>query len=190
MAAEKALIRARIRNARSEMSEQSRLHAREGFTTQLVALVESLGASRLSCFVPTATEPDVSGFLEWAKAAELDMLFPASRDDGYLDWISPSGSGHRSGKFGIREPLGELLPPGAVEHVDLMLVPAAAADLSGNRLGWGRGYFDRTLEALTHRPPVYAVIFDTEVFDAVPVEPHDAPVQGIVTPKRTLTFSA
>ena len=76
----------------------------------------------------------------------------------------------------------------AIETVDLMLIPAAAVDRRGNRLGWGRGYFDRALASMTRRPAVFAVVFDHEVLEHLPTEPHDVPLTGVVTPRRTLLF--
>ena len=64
--------------------------------------------------------------------------------------------------FGLPEPDGELLGPIAVNDVDLLVIPAAAVGRDGMRLGWGRGYFDKTLGSMEGCPPVYAVIFDSE----------------------------
>ncbi len=49
--------------------------------------------------------------------------------------------------------------------------------------GWAgaSGYFDKTLRSMEACPPVYAVIFDQELVDAVPRERHDQPVDGVVT---------
>jgi 5-formyltetrahydrofolate cyclo-ligase len=77
----------------------------------------------------------------------------------------------------------------AVNDVDLMIIPAAAVDSTGMRLGWGRGYFDKTIGSMEKCPPVYAVIYDSEVLESLPREVHDQPVTGIVTPTRTLTLS-
>ena len=112
-------------------------------------------ARSFSCFLPTRSEPDTRGFLAWATAEGLEALLPSSREDGLLDWISPSGEGTVRGAHGIDEPLGKTLGPLAVDGVDLMLIPAAAVDLRGNRLGWGRGYFDRTLSSMARRPAVF-----------------------------------
>ena len=87
------------------------------------------------------------------------------------------------------EPLGELLGPIAINDVELILVPAASVDATGMRLGWGRGYFDKTLGSMERCPPVYAVVFDSEVVDSVPSERHDQRVDGVVTPTRTLQFA-
>ena len=77
----------------------------------------------------------------------------------------------------------------AVNDVDLMIIPAAAVDRTGMRMGWGRGYFDKTIGSMEKCPPVYAVIYDSEVLDELPREVHDQPVDGIVTPSQTLHLS-
>ena len=56
-------------------------------------------------------------------------------------------------------------------------------------MGWGRGYFDKTLGSMEKCPPVYAVLFDGELVDEVPRERHDQPVDGAVTPTRIVQFT-
>ena len=184
----KGELRANIRAERIAMSEDRREEARTDLTARLIDLVRTREARSFSCFLPTRSEPDTRGFLEWAAAEGLDALLPSSRADGLLDWIMPSGEGTVRGAHGIDEPLGDVQGPLAIERVDLMLIPAAAVDLRGNRLGWGLGYFDRTLSSLTRRPAVFAVVFDHEVLESVPVEAHDVPLTGVVTPGRTILF--
>ncbi len=61
--------------------------------------------------------------------------------------------------IGMTKVFGGLI---AVNDVDLMIIPAAAVDRTGMRMGWGRGYFDKTIGSMENCPPVYAVIFDSE----------------------------
>jgi len=61
-------------------------------------------------------------------------------------------------------------------------------DKTGMRMGWGRGYYDKTLGSMEKCPPVYAVVFDNEFVDEVPREVHDQPVNGLVTPTRIISF--
>lgn len=82
-----------------------------------------------------------------------------------------------------------MLGPIAVNDVDLLVIPAAAVAADGMRLGWGRGYFDKTIGSMERCPPVFAVVFDSEVLDEVPFDALDQPVTGVVTPTRTLTLS-
>ncbi len=57
------------------------------------------------------------------------------------------------------------------------------------RLGWGRGFFDKTLGSMERCPPVYAVVFDSEIVDEVPRDVHDQPVTGVVTPTQTIILA-
>ena len=76
-----------------------------------------------------------------------------------------------------------------VNDVDLLVIPAAAVDRSGMRLGWGRGFFDKTIGSMEGCPPVYAVIYDSELVDEVPSDLHDQPVTGVVTPTKTVLLA-
>lgn len=151
------------------------------------------GAESLSAYLSTPTEPNTRPFVNWAEARDIRVLFPISRDDGLLDWTVGEEQTERLGPpTGVPEAEGELLgPPMAINDVDLIVVPPAAAiDETGMRLGWGRGYFDKTLGSMGKCPPVYAVVFDHEVLESVPPrEVHDQPVDGVVTPPtRIIAF--
>ena len=179
-------IRAAVRARRAALTEAELTTARDGFTTQLIRLVEARGARSLSCYMPLRSEPDTRGFITWLETSQLRVLFPSSRDDGLLDWIRPTWDGTVPGKYGIPEPLGIHVSPLAVSDVDLMLIPACAVDRGGMRLGWGRGYFDRSLGSMDRRPPTFAVVYDEDLVDSVPREVHDVPVTGVVTPTQVV----
>lgn len=74
---------------------------------------------------------------------------------------------------------------------ELIIVPLVAFDARGGRLGYGGGYFDRTLELLRGRRPTLAIgfAFDEQETDALPLEPTDQPLDMLVTQSRVLTFS-
>jgi 5-formyltetrahydrofolate cyclo-ligase len=185
----KRALRADLRERRQARSETARADAAAGVRAQLDALVDRLGARAVSCFLSTTTEPGTHEFVQAAVGRGIRVLLPISRSDGLLDWaVATEGSDLTEGLFGISEPDGEVLGPIALDDVDLLIVPAAAVDGSGMRLGWGKGYFDKVIGSMEKCPPVYAVVFDSELVDEVPRDVHDQPVTGIVTPTRTLTF--
>jgi 5-formyltetrahydrofolate cyclo-ligase len=187
----KRALRADLRERRSAMAEPARDAAASGISAQLDALVTSLGARSVSCYLSTATEPNTRDFVRTAVARGIRVLLPVTRVDGLLDWAVATEDGDsEEGLLGVPEPVGELLGPIAVNDVDLMIIPAAAVDRSGMRLGWGRGFFDKTIGSMEKCPPVYAVIFDSEFLDSVPSEPHDQPVTGVVTPTQTIPLAS
>ena len=87
------------------------------------------------------------------------------------------GAVMREGRFGTHHPDGEVLIP------DVLLVPLLAFDRAGNRLGYGGGYYDRTLAGL---PGVRAVGFGfaAQEFPALCTEPTDRPLDAIVTERE------
>jgi len=187
---QKRALRAELRERRQLLSDAQREAAASGIATQLDALVKEHGARSVSCFLSTRTEPETRIFVRDAVARGIRVLLPITRADGLLDWAVADDTEETSeGLHGLPEPTGEVLGPIAVNDVDLMIIPAAAIDRTGTRLGWGRGYFDKTIGSMEKCPPVYAVIYDSEVLDSLPREVHDQPVDGIVTPTQTITLS-
>ncbi|QKJ18880.1 5-formyltetrahydrofolate cyclo-ligase [Microbacterium hominis] len=186
----KRALRAELRERRNLLSDRARETAADGIRQQLDALIENHGATSISCFLSTSTEPGTRPFLTEALARGIRVLLPVTRADGLLDWVVATSDGDVvEGMFGLPEPVGEVLSPIAVNDVDLLIVPAAAVGRDGMRLGWGRGYYDKTLGSMEHCPPVYAVVFDTEILDDVPRDLHDQPVTGVVTPTQTLLLA-
>lgn len=186
----KRALRAELRERRRNLTGPERSRAAAGLTERLTVLTRGLGARSVACYLSSVDEPDTRPYLNWARTEGLRVLFPISRADGLLDWTAATPDEQETiGLFGMPEPLGELLGPIAINDVDLILVPAASVDSTGMRLGWGRGYFDKTLGSMEQCPPVYAVVFDSEVVDTVPSERHDQRVDGVVTPTRTLQFA-
>lgn len=183
----KRALRAELRERRQNLTDAAREAAGVGIAAQLDALVDQTAARSVSCFLSMTTEPDTRHFVREAVARGIRVLLPVTRVDGLLDWAVATADGEiAEGLFGLPEPVGELLGPIAVNDVDLMIIPAAAVDRHGMRLGWGRGYFDKTIGSMEGCPPVYAVIFDSELVDEVPRDKHDQPVTGVVTPTRTV----
>jgi len=86
------------------------------------------------------------------------------------------------GRYAIPEP-----EPGAeVVQPDLVLVPLLAFDRRGHRLGYGAGWFDRTLDALRALKPVTAIglAWAAQEVERVPTDPWDQPLDGIVTERE------
>lgn len=184
---QKRALRAELRGRRRTMTSFERDNATAELTRNLMELTQGLNAHSLTAYLPSQDEPNVRPFLAWAQESDIRVLLPVSRDDGLLDWVVLSDTEQR-GLHGMPEPVGELLGPIAINDADLILVPAAAVDRSGMRLGWGRGYYDRTLGSMEKRPPVFAVIFGPELVDSVPLELHDKGVDGVVTPEGIIRF--
>jgi len=134
------------------------------------------------------TEPPTRPLLEALRARGVRVLLPVVRADSQLGWgdlvewplLTTSA-------MGLLEPDATAEAATAAAAADLLLVPALAVDRAGHRLGRGGGYFDRWLP---ERPPVrvVAVVYDDEVVDEVPHEPHDRRVDAALTPSGVIAL--
>jgi 5-formyltetrahydrofolate cyclo-ligase len=187
----KTELRAKVRATRLARTETAHREAEAGLTFELLQLLLSVGARRVAVFLPTASEPPIAEFLELAHSQGVTFLTPRAHEDGTMTWVAyhPEHDQVQSllGVPEIAEGEG-LTSADALSRVDLILLPAAAVDTQGTRLGWGKGFYDRALASGTFTAPTYAVVFDDEVLSSLPRQAHDQSVAGAVTPTRVLTF--
>jgi 5-formyltetrahydrofolate cyclo-ligase len=186
---QKRALRAELRERRQNLTGPEQEAATAGITRNLIDLTTDLSARSVSCYLSARNEPNTRPYLNWASENGIRVLLPITREDGLLDWTTGDGTTETESILGLPEAVGELLGPIAINDVDLIIVPAAAVDATGLRMGWGRGYFDKTLGSMEKCPPVYAVLFDGELVDEVPRELHDQAVDGAVTPTRIVQFN-
>jgi 5-formyltetrahydrofolate cyclo-ligase len=69
---------------------------------------------------------------------------------------------------------------------DMLLAPLVGFDARGYRLGYGGGYYDRTLAALPERPLVIGIGYESSGLETIHPQPHDIPMDLIVTEQRTI----
>lgn len=81
--------------------------------------------------------------------------------------------------FGLREPIVSRTDSVEPEDIDLMIVPGLCFDREGYRIGYGGGYYDRYLER--YHQDTISLAFSFQLFNKIPREPHDIPVQGLIT---------
>ncbi|HEY6382594.1 MAG TPA: 5-formyltetrahydrofolate cyclo-ligase [Pseudolabrys sp.] len=93
-----------------------------------------------------------------------------------------------SGQWGIREPTGEA----SEVAPDIMIVPLAAFDRTGHRIGYGAGYFDMTINALRGKKPVTAIgiAFAVQEIPSVPTTDRDARLDLVLTEREIIDFRA
>ncbi len=80
--------------------------------------------------------------------------------------------------------------PMPIEDIDLLIVPGLGFDPQGHRIGRGAGFYDRFLSQPGFRATTFGLSFDEQVVDTVPTQAHDVPLDGLITDRRTLRFSA
>jgi len=176
----KRVLRASVLRARGHRSEAER--ARAGDHLVAHGLAAASGCTTVAAHAAGVSEPPTRPLLEALRAAGVRVLLP--RVDGAdLAWGDfATWADLRRNRLGLLEPAVTTEESAAAARTaDLVLVPALAVDRAGRRLGRGGGFYDRWLPT-TSAGRVLAVVYDDEVVDDVPHEPHDRTVDGALTP--------
>ena len=90
------------------------------------------------------------------------------------------------GEFNILEPKKEFFKEVLIDSIDLMFIPGIAFDIHGNRIGHGKGYYDKLLKIPNNAIKI-GLAFELQIVDNIPTEIHDIKVNKIVTEKRVIT---
>jgi len=175
---QKAHLRDAVLAARQQLGSDSRLAA--GTALAAAAIDEWGGIRCVAAYLSFGDEPPTRELIDGLVARGTRVLLPVI-DGDRLDWAIYSGADDLTdGPLGIIEPTGVRLGRPALRDAEVVMVPALAADRHGNRLGRGRGYYDRVLGGLTARTA--AVLYDDELVEQIPLEPHDQTVGAILQP--------
>ncbi|MES9557188.1 5-formyltetrahydrofolate cyclo-ligase [Streptomyces sp. NPDC088190] len=182
----KARLRSELLAARHLLTREDVENAAVVLSRGALDLPELSGARTVAAYVSVGSEPGTRVLLDALRARGVRVLLPVLLADNDLDWAPYEGAGRlvRAGR-GLLEPDGGRLGPEAVLEADVVLLPGLAADGRGMRLGRGGGSYDRVLARLAAagaHPALVVLLYDDEVVAQVPEEPHDHPVDVVVTP--------
>ena len=129
----------------------------------------------------------------WVSQALVDgkqVLLPrVNRASGHLDIykVHDLQDDVAPGAWGIREPVAERCTRmDALGTVDFILLPGVAFTRTGDRLGYGGGYYDKLLAHLPHRPALVAGAFALQVMQEIPSESTDHKIEWLVTENETI----
>ena len=100
-------------------------------------------------------EPDTRRFLDWCRSVGKEVVVPAA---------DPAAA-----------------PPDDPERIDVAVVPGVAFTAAGDRLGQGGGWYDRLLATMRCDALAVGVCFEEQLVESLPTEPHDRPVDIVVT---------
>lgn len=186
LADEKSELRRRMKRVRAER-HQLDPDAAMAVVTRICGLISSRRYDGLGGYFPTQSELDPRPSM---LASGLPLFLPVVRArDAELEYRSWSpGDALIEGLAGTMEP--DLTSPRG--QPDCILLPGLAFDASGYRLGYGGGYFDRTLHSRRSAGKLLAIglCYDAQIVHGVPHDERDQPVDLIVTPERVIRVPA
>ena len=150
-----------------------------------MATPEFGAAAVVGLYAPVHNEVDTSQVLASLLTSARAALYPAVVGDR-LEFRRVTGSDrlHR-GAFGILEPdeACEVVEP---DRADMIVVPGIAFDMSGRRVGYGKGFYDRALHHLEKSGRLVGFCYDCQLVEEIAGEPHDVTMDLLITEKRVI----
>ena len=185
----KSELRQKISAVLAAMSMEQRAPVSVKICARLRELPAWKNAKSVLLFAPMPEEADIWALLAEALAAGKTAALPRyqrSAKNYVACRVQNPQSDIVTGYFGIREPAAPCaeIP---MNHFDLILVPGVAFDWQGNRLGHGKGFYDRLLAGV--RGVKCGIAFDEQLVNAVPVGSADVRMNFILTPTRSVEIA-
>lgn len=147
-------------------------------------------AKQLALYASFKNEVLTDAIFGYALAHGKEVFFPriVSGKRGLVFLKVHGRKDFSQGSYKIHEPAHDreldIITPSSF---DVMIVPGVAFDTAGNRLGYGKGYYDRVLGSVKQGCLVAALAFDFQLLDKVPAEAHDIKMGRIITESRTIS---
>lgn len=150
----------------------------ENVAKRLLEIIAQREPKTVALFSPLADEVQISPL---ASQVACRVVLPRVEGDD-MEFYDYAPDSLIEGSFGISEPQGESLC--RAEEIDLMIVPGVAFTASGDRLGRGKGYYDKYLSREGFRAYCVGVCYAHQLVGQLPVEPHDRRMDMVVSGEK------
>lgn len=174
-------LRKQVLTARDRLAPGERTAKSREIGERLFALPEFGTARTVLFFASFRSEVETVPMIRRALAEGKRVVLPkVAGAELELFEIADYAEDVAPGAWGIPEP--KSARPVKLADIDLVVVPGAAFDLHGNRIGYGAGFYDKLLPGF--RGLTAALAFELQIIASVPASAHDVPVKKIVTETR------
>lgn len=169
--------------ARDSMTPEQRREKSRKIEERLFALPAFRTAQVVMFFASFRSEVETGAMIRRALQSGRRVILPkvAGKELALFE-VKDFDADVEAGVWGIPEP--KPLVPAKLDEVELMIMPGAAFDERGNRLGYGAGFYDKLLPSF--KGTTVALAFEEQLLPNVPAAAHDVPVMKIVTEERVI----
>jgi len=152
--------------------------------SKLVEVPEIQGARTVSTYLHTGSEVRTGKIVDWLLSKDKRVVVPLSDKLNKRLLFSELRDPEKElapGTYGILEPKLEFRRPVPLEQVDVILVPGVAWDRRGYRIGYGAGYYDRSINSLVTSVFKIGLAYEFQLVERIPTSRYDRRVDEIVT---------
>ena len=187
----RAEIRQIIRQKRNALSPQQQTNAATLISDKIIQLVKPNDVVALYLANDGEISPNLT--ISQLQKNKVTTLLPVmhSFNKGYLNFQTYSkNTSMVKNSFAILEPQLNAQQTYNLSKINYIFMPLVAFDISGNRLGMGGGFYDRTLskiDTLETKPKLIGLAHDCQQVDELPNQPWDIPLDFIITPSKIIS---
>lgn len=184
--AKKEVIRKKLLDRRGRISEQEYFHKSDKIIRKLKELPAVDEAKIIHCYISINGRREVrtQALIKDLLASGHEVVVPVTHmETGLLTHhVLTDLDGLKQNEWGVPEPRGgrEI----SEDAIDLVIVPMVGGDLNRNRIGYGKGFYDRFLQKVSC--PKIGLLFESCLVDEIPVEPFDVRLDLLVTEERVI----
>jgi 5-formyltetrahydrofolate cyclo-ligase len=165
----------------SKQTEQEREQKSKLIERQLLKEEGFIKAERIMFYLDFDGEVKTETMINKARelGKEIYVPFCDTQENSLRPCIFNKDSVLKKGPYKTLEPQNRSVLP--IDKLNLVIVPALAFDENGNRLGRGKGYYDRFLKNISGHTYSIGLAFDFQILPTLPVKPHDMPVDKVLS---------
>ncbi len=181
-------LRVKMRETRRNLPADEVKGKSEAIARSLLNITAVKDAKTVCVYISAFKEPDTRGIIGALLESGKRVAVPVADEESVtlsLSYIDNTSELAR-GAYGIYEPT--VIKHADENDMDVIVTPGLAFDTRGGRMGFGKGYYDRLFEKTDALR--IALCYDFQLLDEIPTEPHDAPMDIIVTEKRILVIQS
>ena len=183
-------LRRHLLTVRSRLSSEYKKECSDIISGKVIQQSEYQEAKTVMFYMPVRGEVDVLPAFQAALLSGKRVILPKTeKEEKSIRCYEVKGlKDLEKGAYGILEPEESKCREIGFQEVDLVIVPGVGFDVSGFRLGYGGGYYDRLL---SRSPGVsrMGVAYDEQIVADVMPEPHDSMMDCLISPKKILEFN-
>ncbi len=176
LGSDKGTLRKELQRRRSLTSESTHRQRDQARENHLITALT--GPGTVALYASRPGEPGTLSLISRFQDLGWRVLLPKLRREPDWAWATPTLV---PAWAGIPEPTGNRLGAAALREANLIIVPCLAVGRDGSRLGTGGGWYDRALGYRDPKAQIWALANAEEVLPTVPTQPHDLPVDAVVT---------
>jgi 5-formyltetrahydrofolate cyclo-ligase len=181
----KLAVRNDVLGKRRALSTEDRKQKSQAIVDSLVKLGLFKDAMTIATYLPLPSEVDLSRLLRLEHRSKC-FVAPRTLPNFELSFHRVTSSDKFETGFGGAQQPSEAADLVSPTIIDLFLVPLAACDRQGNRLGFGKGYYDRALAGATGYK--LGIGFQCQLVDHVPFDSYDVPMNGFLSEEGLIHF--